>query len=401
MKYNVRFLILPIITITLLSSCVSEKPVLTPGPSLFSVKGDSIMKNGKPFFIKGVVYVPAYPGFLPWELEPLASEAIPAQLKASIRKDMAGIRNLGANAVRFWGCPAFCHQAVKETEGLHFLQTIWFDGAAPDFQDGTYKASCKNYIRDVVDRIYSVYTDSPPPLVAYVLGNELSRESILNTDSLHPGIKAYKGTYIKTEAPVTATEVFLAEMADYLKTYELMHYKYQNLITYANEIRTYDIIDTPFLDFRSHNAYSYAVPYYLPRPPTGSSTRTHFQGWIELVKDQHPGMPLLITETGLSVSPNAPHAGSPDYGYGGNTEAEQAQGITQNITDILTAKRPLAGVIVHEYLDAWWKYGLEDSYTQDPNDIEEWFGIVRIVKKNGWYETENRPVISAIRALWE
>ena len=69
----------------------------------------------------------------------------------------------------------------------------------------------------------------------------------------------------------------------------------------------------------------------------GSDSGTLFQGWVEELKYLHPGVPLLITETGLSVSPNAANQGPPDYGYGGNTEAEQAAGILQNLSDIDSA----------------------------------------------------------------
>ena len=115
----------------------------------------------------------------------------------------------------------------------------------------------------------------------------------------------------------------------------------------------------------------------------------------------HPGVPLLITETGLSVSPNAVHQGPPNYGYGGNTEAEQAAGILQNLTDIQSASISIAGVTIHEYLDAWWKFGFEDSLSQDPDDVEEWFGIVRLVRDGTGYSTEPRPVYVQVRTIWE
>ena len=114
----------------------------------------------------------------------------------------------------------------------------------------------------------------------------------------------------------------------------------------------------------------------------------------------HPGVPLLVTETGLSVSPNAVHEGPPNYGYGGNTEAEQATGILQNLVDIESASIAIAGVSIHEYLDAWWKFGLEDSLSQDPDDIEEWFGMVRLVPDGSGYSTEPRPVYDQVRANW-
>jgi hypothetical protein len=78
-----------------------------------------------------------------------------------------------------------------------------------------------------------------------------------------------------------------------------------------------------------------------------------------------------------------------------------ANGILQNIQDIQTAAWPIAGVCIHEYLDAWWKFGLEDSYTQDPNDIEEWFGIVKLKKQGNGYITEFRPSYLSLKDLWE
>ena len=114
----------------------------------------------------------------------------------------------------------------------------------------------------------------------------------------------------------------------------------------------------------------------------------------------HPGVPLLITETGLSVSPNAARLGPPNYGYGGNTEAEQATGILQNLGDIATASIAVAGVTINEYLDAWWKFGLEDSLSQDPDAIEEWFGIVRLIAGSDGYTTETRPLHDRLQAVW-
>ena len=92
--------------------------------------------------------------------------------------------------------------------------------------------------------------------------------------------------------------------------------------------------------------------------------------------------------------------GPPNYGYGGNTEDEQATGILQNLADIDSASVSIAGVAIHEYLDAWWKFGLEDSMSQDPNDIEEWFGIVRLVPDGAGYSTEARPAYNELRDAW-
>lgn len=399
-------IILSLLVFILVSSCenneipTEEEPIVeepTTTAARFSVDTDYILKDEIPFKIKGVVYVPGYPGYLPWEIE--NSSYLPLNLRRSIDRDIANIKKMGANTVRFWGAPQYCYEALKKTGDLYFLQTIWLKNDEADFQDPAFKETSKAYIRKVINRIHTVFDDTPP-IIAYIVGNELSEASILSTDAAHPEIHHYTGQYIVTASNITATEAFVAEMADYTKTYAFETYGYEPLVSYANEIRTEKIIDTPFLDFICHNAYAYAVPYYRPTTTVGSTSGTIFQGWVEEIKSKHPNLPLLITETGLSVSPNAYHAGPPNYGYGGNTEEEQVTGLLQNITDINTTALPTAGVCIHEYLDAWWKFSLQDSYSQDPDDIEEWFGMVKLKSSNDWYTTEFRDSYHAVKDRW-
>ena len=399
-KFKFLFVLLVVIIV---GSCNKDETVSIENPNeveniSFSVDNNYILKNNLPFQIKGVVYVPGYPGYLPWEIE--KSTSLPVELRNSIYTDISNIKAMGANTIRFWGAPKYCYEALKIVGNLNFIQTIWIKGDEPDFQNSVFKETTKSYIREVVDRIYSAFNDNSPPLVAYIVGNELSETSILSTNATHPQINNYSGNYIITDSNITATEAFLAEMADYTRTYEFETYGNISLLSYANDIRTADIIETPFFDFISHNAYSYAVPYYRPNTSLGSNSGTIFQGWVEEIKSKHPNKPLLITETGLSVSPNANHVGAPNYGYGGNTELEQTTGLLQNINDINTTALPTAGVCIHEYLDAWWKFGLEDSYSQDPDDIEEWFGIVKLINSNDLYTTEYRNSYNVIKNTW-
>jgi hypothetical protein len=400
---KIFFLFVMIVSMSLLG-CTDQKTPTLPGSNAaatihnFTVDQNYVLKNGTPFVIKGVVYVPFYPGFLPWEIE--RQTTLSADLNNRIEEDIRLIKSMGANTIRLWGAPKKCYEAIKQQGDIHFIQTIWIDGEQNDFQEPGFKEQTKTYIREVVDRIYGVYTDKNPPLVAYLVGNELSRNSILQTNLAHPTMNSYQGVYVRTTGVVRATEVFLAEMADYLKQYEMSRYGRKSLVSYANDIRTADDIDVPFLDFRSHNTYSYAVPYYRPGTLPGSTSGTKFQGWVEELKRRFPEKPLLLTETGLSVSPNAQQVGPPNYGYGGNSELEQATGIIANLEDINTASVKIAGACIHEYLDAWWKFGLDDSYTQDGNDVEEWFGLMKMSRSGNGYSVNPRPAYQMLQGRW-
>lgn len=361
------------------------------------MQGSNLWLDDTPFKVKGVVYVPGYPGFLPWEIENQTD--LPFHLRERIDKDLEGIAQMGANTIRLWGAPAYVYKELAERGDLFILQTIWIDGEAADFQDSVFKEQTKGYIRAIVDRIYAAYPSQNPPLLAFLVGNELSAESIRATNLAHPQLTDYVGPHFSCQGK-SASEVFIAEMADFLRQYELSHYNRSTLLSYANEIRTIDLLDIDFLDFRSFNAYSYAVPYYKPFTQPGSQSGTLFQGWVEEVQALAPQQGLLITETGLSVSPNVNRVGPPNYSYGGNTELDQAQGILQNLADLEGLNQAPMGVCIHEYLDAWWKFGLQDSYSQDPNDIEEWFGLVRLKQSGNWYTTELRPAYDQIKAHW-
>jgi hypothetical protein len=362
----------------------------------FSCTQHEILKDGIPFRIKGVVYVPFLPGQVPWELENASN--ISQTLKTRIDGDLEIIHSMGANTIRLWTAPPYVYEALqKRGDDMAILQTLWI-GSPNDLQNPAFKESTKASFRTIIDRIYQFWPKRNPPVLAYLAGNEISHESMISTNLAHPEIHSYNGQYVRTAENCTATEAFLAEMADYIKTYDQIKSGKIPLVSYANDIRE-PTLHTGFLDFQSENAYSYAVPFYRPETKAGSASGTQFQGWIEEVKARVPLKPLLITETGLSVSPHAVHVGPPAYGYGGNTESEQADGILSNLLDIETSPLPIAGVCIHEYQDAWWKSDAEDSKTQDPADIEEWFGLVKI-QENG-SSIKERPVFDRIKSHWK
>ena len=104
----------------------------------FTVDSDYIYKDGTRFDVKAVVYVPGEPGYLPWEVEAMSN--LPLVLRSRVDTDLAGIKALGANTVRFWGAPAYAYKSLRSIGELNILQTIWFDGQVSDLQDTVFKA---------------------------------------------------------------------------------------------------------------------------------------------------------------------------------------------------------------------------------------------------------------------
>jgi len=379
----------------ILTAC--ESPYPDQNSHTYTVNDHYFLKNGEPFEIKGVVYVPFYPGYMPQSIEEM--DTLPDLLYDRFYEDILNIKAMGANTLRLWGAPKDCYKMIDLIGGMHIIQTIWINGEVSDLQDPNFKEETKGYIRTIINKIHTAFGERDLPLVAYIVGNEISEVTIVSTNEAHPDISSFHGDHIKVNG-ISASEAFIAEMANYTKSYEFEMYGTLTPVSYANDIRTTYLVDTPFLDFRCQNAYSYAIPYYRWSTSPGSSSGTPFQGWIEEVKALYPDIPLLISESGLSVSPHAASAGAPNYSYGGNSEEEQGQGILQNLNDIETASYIIAGVCIHEYLDSWWKHGQEDSRTQDPDDIEEWFGLVKFTLSGDKYITEFRPAYNELKSRW-
>lgn len=106
-KYNLFLLLL----IFLIGSSCNEEEISSIQQSTetentsFTVHAHYILKNNLPFHVKGIVYVPGYPGNLPWEIE--NSTTLSQELKDNIDLDLYSIKAMGANTVRFWGAPKY------------------------------------------------------------------------------------------------------------------------------------------------------------------------------------------------------------------------------------------------------------------------------------------------------
>jgi len=275
-------------------------------------------------------------------------------------------------------------------ERLWLFQGIWFHNSPEDFHAEDNKNQVRAGIRTAIDAVHASSVEDR--IVAYILFGEPDPASVTATNALHPGPVSYTGPYVQAVS-VSATEAFFAEMADYTKQYEQDQYGERHLVSVVNWPPTDSFGPEPtlnldFLDFVTYTIYPYWPPEVSAHAP-GSSTGTPFQGYVEELKQHHPQTPVLIIETGQSTSPRPLPTDTvivpPTYGYGGADESTQARAIRDRWTDIHTASADLAGWFVFEWNDEWWKNAGpipddpgSDRFSHNPNDPEEWFGLIGI-----------------------
>lgn len=310
------------------------------------IRGEWFYVNGEAFVVKGIGYSPYRPGQLPWSTE----------VSLDVMKmDFARIQAAGFNTLRTWAPLTLEQLALAKQYELMVLQGIWVDPKG-NYASDAFHAS----VRDVVYREVARAKESDNVL-AFLIGNELSPKHVLSAglDKAESLLKtAYKA----------------AKQADNTA-----------LISYANWPRL-AILDTSFMDVASINLYPYE--------PISISHAFGFWGYVEFLKrTKVSGKPLIITETGLSVSPRA----GDREGYGGYSVKEQAKGLIELWDAAFAAGAQ--GACLFEWNDEWWKnahyHGDENKH--DENDPEEWFGLVEFSSAND-VEGILRPAYNAIKA---
>ena len=276
-------------------------------------------------FIKGVDYSPHMPG-----------ENCTEFGKANYTQDFEWMKQANINTIRTYDwIPEEILANATEYE-IKVIEGIWIptDG---NFSDETFKNECKNHIAEVINR-----DKDKSCIIGWCIGNELNESAVEKVG--------------KEE-----TEKFLKELYIYAQSLDSNP---NHFVTHANW-PPLDYLDLSFFDVISFNVYSYWPPKVVSRG---------YYGYLCDLKRKYPNKPILITEFGYSTSPN----GSGNCGYGGNSEEEQADCIKQRWNDIVRAG--CLGGIVFEWNDEWWKNNCtgDDKNSHDPNDPEEWFGVIAV-----------------------
>ncbi|MCK4332095.1 MAG: hypothetical protein KAV40_00780 [Thermoplasmatales archaeon] len=275
--------------------------------------------------IKGVAYSPHMPG-----------EGCTEFGKANYTQDFEGMKQANVNTIRTYDQvpEEILENATKY--GIGVIEGIWIVPEG-DFSDESFKDECKTHIKEIIDR-----DKDKPCIKGWCIGNELDEGNV-----------RYVG--------IEETEKFLEELYDYAKSLDSNS---SHFVTHANW-PPLDDLDLSFFDVISFNIFSYWPPKVANRG---------YYNYTRDLREKYPEKPLLVTEFGYSTSPVGPGNG----GYGGNSEEEQAKLLKNCWEDIVNAG--CTGGIVFEWNDEWWKnecYGV-DKNTHNPDDPEEWFGMIAI-----------------------
>lgn len=355
----------------------------TPSPGRFVVKDDCLvdLKKNAPVFFRGIGYSP----YLINET-PLAGAAPGNDDRYD--KHIKLLQYMKVNYLHVFPMkmPPRFFAALDKTD-LVYGQGIFVWPYAEDFLAESFYEKTMASIRATIDHTYAV--GRPDRLVLFSVGDELKADSVVQTDTRHPGVNKYTGRHL-TVANRTPTEIALARLIDGAIDYELTRYGRRHLYCHTSWTHIGPVADRPDLelpkknvltpdmgDLLCMNIYTYARGVRTSQP--GSVTGTSYQGYLEELAAQTE-KPILISQVGLSTSPFEPKPWVP--GFGGHKVGDVPEAFTAIWRDIHTAKGKgkFCGVAFFELHDEWWKSGEtpDDSTRHNQEDPEEWFGIYRL-----------------------
>jgi hypothetical protein len=312
-----------------------------------SIHGDWFYRDGHKFLVKAVGWDPARPGELPWARR---------QSIDLVDEDFRRIRQAGFNTIRTWEALSWTELQAAERHGLAVLQGIWIEPDG-DFGDERFQRRVLQKARDIVG-----FSKESRAVIGYLVMNEPEAGHVLAQG-------------------VEVTRRLLRLLAAEIRRLDPVAF-----VAFSNWPGVEFLVETD-LDFAGVNLY--------PFRPMELIHAVGYEGMVRLWKDLHgSGRPLLVTEYGLSVSPEKP---TKPNAPGGASEAEQAESLPA-MADLMLAAGA-AGGAVFSWNDGWWKgqNRTDDHLFHDADDAEEWFGLLAMESLDDLRERE-RPALQAMRS---
>ncbi len=411
------------------------------------------------FYVLGANLGPAAPGYFPGS-PPIQGRYYTQWLRYAEQANANVIRAYTLLPPAFYR--AFRHH-VREGGKIRLYQQIWVgDPPGKDLYDAQFVEETRREIRYVVDALHG-RGDVPPKyargsgvyenniaehVAALMLGRELEASVVLRTDLLNPGKSKFAGQYI-TVSGATPTEVWFAEMLDYLVGYQTDTYHWQHPVAIVNwppldplrhpteasiaeEVRIRarrgeslaqpdelkDDNDSASIDeskFRATTAFqaglfaSYHVyPYYpdfLILDPQYLSARDRegpnpLFGYLRKLREKIPH-PLVVSEYGVPSSIGISHFHPYGWHHGGHSEPAQAELLLRLTRSIREAG--CAGGVVFALIDEWYKHNwLTVDFEQPLERTPLWINELDPEKRYGLvgFRTARWKLFSGDAAPW-
>lgn len=376
------------------------------------------------YYVTGVNLGPGAPGYYP---------AYPPKNVQTFLGWIRDAESMNSNSLRVYTLlpPAFyrAFKMYKDAGGkVDLYQQIWV-GEPPnkDLFDPDFYEKTRAEIRYVVDSIHG-HGDVPPKnargdglytfdisehVSALLFGRELEASTAIQTNIINGGKRSFDGKYFQI-ADGNPTEVWFAEMMDYLVSYETDNYNWQHPVAIVNWPPTdplYHPTETPNFDevkfrirhgeqlelpknidddndavsideakykvkpalqagmFASYHVYPYYPDFllldrgYLAARDAEGPNPTF--GYLKELKAHIP-YPLVITEFGMPDSMGISHFHPYGWHHGGHDEQQQADNLRRQAQAIQSAG--CSGGIVFSLIDEWYKHNWLTVDFEEPVD---------------------------------
>ncbi|HMS65874.1 MAG TPA: polysaccharide deacetylase family protein [Ignavibacteria bacterium] len=376
------------------------------GKNYFSVLETKIYNGEKTniwrtHFLKGVNMGVALPG------------KYPSEFSANYNVYMDWFRkiaDMNSNTVRIYTIlPPEFYEAFAQynldnaDKHLYLLQGVWADETdSNDYLQKEYSEKFQSEIKDVINVIHGnsvinerrghasgIYArDVSDYTIGILLGREWEPVTVTTTNRKNKSMTGYNGNFISLPHG-TPMEVWLAQMMDFTVQCETQLYEKQRPVSFVNwlptdpmyhnsefieskKVREYDN-DLESIDFNkfyitnlfkagifaSYHAYPYYPDFvFLDAKYTGSvnkkGNKDNFYGYLNDLKENCIGMPLLITEYGVPSSRGNSHSNPDGLSQGGHSEESQAE-INKTLTEDIFDSG-CGGAVYFEWMDEWFKF---------------------------------------------
>jgi hypothetical protein len=346
----------------------------------------------------------------------------------------AEMGDLGVRAVRVYTIhpPAFYDQLAAYNEAhsdapLYLVQGVYLpDESAVDggtWYDDSVDEAFTDELKDASAAVHGDLSRSPLPgrasgdwttdvspwLIAWIVGVEWDPDTTARTDQTQAAAPAAVGRYFRSTPDASPTERWIARHMDTLARAEVsrgstapmafVNWPTTDPLKHPDEpLRQEDLVGVdanhvkatpawPAGTFASFHAYPY-YPDFMHRETAFAKTRWDggpdaYAGYLQALKRHFASMPLMITETGVPSSLGSAHTGTNGRDQGHHTEQE-AMETDADLVRLIEAQG-LAGALIFEWTDEWFKRTWNTELHQDPErrqlwhdplTNEQWFGVV-------------------------